>query len=72
MTIRFSSYSMKVEKKYDDDWYDWCVFVDEKEDVIDSIKYVEYTLHPTFLIQLEKFTINLINLPFIVLDGVAS
>jgi transcription initiation factor IIF auxiliary subunit len=35
-------------KKYDDDWHEWCVFVDEKKDIIDKIEFVEYFLHPTF------------------------
>jgi transcription initiation factor IIF auxiliary subunit len=48
MTVKFNSYSMWIEKKDDDDWYDWCVFVDESSNIINSIKSVEYTLHPTF------------------------
>jgi transcription initiation factor IIF auxiliary subunit len=48
MTVKFNSYSMWIEKKDDDDWYDWCVFVDEISNIINSIKSVEYTLHPTF------------------------
>jgi transcription initiation factor IIF auxiliary subunit len=35
-------------KKNNDDWYDWCIFVDENFDVINSIKSVEYILHSTF------------------------
>lgn len=30
------------------EWYRWRVFVDEKEAVLNTIKEVEYTLHPTF------------------------
>ena len=37
MTVKFNSYSMWIEKKDDDDWYDWCVFVDENSDVVNSI-----------------------------------
>ena len=48
MTLKFSNYSMWTEKKYEDDWYEWCVFVDENSDVINSIKSIEYTLHPSF------------------------
>lgn len=48
MTIKLNSYSMWTEKKYEDDWYDWCVFVDEDLEVINTIRSVEYTLHPTF------------------------
>jgi hypothetical protein len=39
---------MWISKKYDDDWYDWCVFVDEGSDVINTIKSIEYALHPSF------------------------
>jgi hypothetical protein len=39
---------MWVVKKDDDDLYDWCVFVDENPNVINSIKSVEYILHATF------------------------
>ena len=46
--IKFNEYSIRTQKKYDDDWYDWCVFVDEEANVIDMIESVEYTLHPTF------------------------
>ena len=48
MTVKFNSYSMWIEKKDDDDWYDWCVFVDENSDVVNSIRSVKYTPHPTF------------------------
>src|SRR5215218_3570604 len=48
MTLKFNNYSMWVSRKYDADYYEWCVFVDEDPTVINSIKSVEYTLHPTF------------------------
>lgn len=48
MNIRFNNYSMWVSKKYNDDWYEWCVFVDEGSDIINVIKSIEYTLHPSF------------------------
>lgn len=46
--IKFHNYSMLAGKKYNDDWWRWCIFVDEKEQVVKKIKQVEYTLHPTF------------------------
>ncbi len=48
MTIKFNNYSMWINKKHDYDFYDWCVFIDEDINTINSIKLVEYTLHPTF------------------------
>jgi transcription initiation factor IIF auxiliary subunit len=30
------------------DWWEWSVWVDGSEQELDQIKYVEYTLHPTF------------------------
>jgi transcription initiation factor IIF auxiliary subunit len=48
MTLRFDNYSMLTSEKYGDRFYDWCVFVDEDSAVINSVKSIEYTLHPTF------------------------
>src|SRR5437899_8571127 len=48
MSIRFRNYSMFTEKKYDRNWYEWCVFVDSDREVVDRINAVEYKLHPTF------------------------
>jgi transcription initiation factor IIF auxiliary subunit len=46
--IRFSNYSMMIEKKHDDEWWEWCIFIDEDDYVVRKLKQVEYTLHPTF------------------------
>jgi hypothetical protein len=46
--IKFGEYSMWVKKKYDYDWYDWCVFVVGDDEVLSDIESVEYTLHPSF------------------------
>src|SRR2546426_11575560 len=46
--VRLRNYSMLVGKKQDDDWYEWCVFVDEHPETLEKIRSVEYTLHPTF------------------------
>jgi len=46
--VQFRSYSMFVGAKQDSDWYEWCVFVDADPSLVQRIKSVEYTLHPTF------------------------
>ncbi len=46
--VKFSSYSMYTRKKYDYDFHDWCVFVDEPQAILDQIESVEYTLDPSF------------------------
>lgn len=48
MTIRFNNYAKKVGRKGNYDWYQWMVFVDEDNAVLDKIEYVSYVLHPTF------------------------
>jgi transcription initiation factor IIF auxiliary subunit len=30
------------------DWWEWWVWVEASDDELDKIKFVEYTLHPTF------------------------
>src|SRR5262245_27266794 len=39
---------MWTGEKHGYDWYEWCVFVDEPENVVRQIGSVEYVLHPTF------------------------
>ena len=46
--IQLDSYSMWIKRKHDSDWYDWGVFVNEPQTVLERIEWVEYTLHPTF------------------------
>jgi len=46
--IRFANYSMRLGKRHEYDWYEWCVFVDEPAETIGLIRSVEYVLHPTF------------------------
>src|SRR5438270_10001749 len=48
MSISFSSYTMLTERKYDQDWYEWCIFSDDTLEKLKNIESVEYTLHPTF------------------------
>jgi transcription initiation factor IIF auxiliary subunit len=43
------AYKLAQNFKYEgDDWWEWSVWVDASEDEINKIKFVEYTLHPTF------------------------
>ncbi|MBD3299222.1 MAG: hypothetical protein GF341_11240 [candidate division Zixibacteria bacterium] len=46
--VKFANYSMWRDKRHEHDWYSWCIFVDETDDVLDQIERVEYELHPTF------------------------
>jgi transcription initiation factor IIF auxiliary subunit len=46
--VKFSNYSMKAGNKYENDSWEWCIFVDDDDSVIREIKQVEYTLHHTF------------------------
>jgi len=49
-TLNFTNYS-KLAKGSDrnDVRYDWCVFLDEEQEVLATIAYVKYILHPTFI-----------------------
>ena len=46
--VRFNNYAENVEKRGRYDWYKWKVFVDEEDEILDKIDYVEYLLHQTF------------------------
>ena len=46
--LKFSTYSLWTREKDGYNFYDWCVFIDEGEEILDSILEVEYQLHPTF------------------------
>lgn len=48
MTINFNNYARKIGKRGNYDWYQWKVFVDENEDVLNQINNVQYLLHQTF------------------------
>jgi transcription initiation factor IIF auxiliary subunit len=48
MSLVFTNYSMESEVKYDEKWYDWCVFVEGDEAILERIVEVKYQLHPTF------------------------
>lgn len=53
MTLHFKNYTKKIGTKeirgstYN--WYKWRVFVDEDDDILQNIDYVEYQLHHTFV-----------------------
>jgi len=46
--VHFNNYAKFIENRYGSPYYEWKVFVDEPDSVLDQIDYVEYTLHPTF------------------------
>lgn len=48
MKIRFNNYAKKVGEKGDHNWYQWRVFVDEEDKVLNRIEHVQYLLHQTF------------------------
>ena len=37
-----------IERENIRGWYQWKVFVDEDENILDKIEYVEYLLHPSY------------------------
>jgi transcription initiation factor IIF auxiliary subunit len=46
--VKFNNIARHVGTKYGKDWYEWMVYVDEKDEVLEQIKAVEYLLHRTF------------------------
>ena len=48
MTVRFNNYAKKVGRRGDYEWYQWKVFVDEDDAVLDRIDFVLYLLHQSF------------------------
>jgi len=47
-TVRFSNTAKNATRWSNKTYYDWCVFVDETQQVLNTISEVEYLLHPTF------------------------
>lgn len=44
------AYKIAQDYKYKgDDWWEWAVWIDAANDELNKIKFVEYTLHPTFI-----------------------
>jgi transcription initiation factor IIF auxiliary subunit len=48
MSVVFTNYSMESEVKYEEKYYDWCVFVAGDAASLQQIVEVKYELHPTF------------------------
>jgi transcription initiation factor IIF auxiliary subunit len=46
--VKFNNLARYVGIKHGQDWYEWTVYVDEKDEVLEQIKAVEYLLHRTF------------------------
>ena len=46
--IKFNNYARPIGSKFDRPYYEWRVFVDEPREVLDTIRQVDYLLHPTF------------------------
>ncbi len=54
--IKFNNIARQVEGRTDQRWFEWTVFVDESEEVLEQIEAVEYLLHRTFPNPLRKQT----------------
>jgi len=48
MKIRFNNYAKKVGTRGNTDYYQWKVFVNEDDDVLNKIEHIRYLLHQTF------------------------
>ena len=46
--VKINNLARYVGMKHNSDWYEWIVYVDEDESVLNQIEAVEYLLHPTF------------------------
>ena len=53
MKIKFNNYAKKIGiKKFQDeqyDWYRWRVFIEAPPSILNTIEYIDYILHPTFI-----------------------
>lgn len=49
MTVKFDNYARLIDSGGDMDQYQWKVFVDEDDSILDTISSVTYLLHPTFI-----------------------
>ncbi|CBK43373.1 protein of unknown function [Nitrospira defluvii] len=47
--VKFNNYARDAGEIHGRKYYEWRVFVDEPDSVLQSIKEVQYVLHPTFL-----------------------
>ena len=48
MKLHINNRAKWIGKRHNYDYYDWEVYVDEGDAVLDSIDYVVYVLHKTF------------------------
>ena len=46
--LKFDNYARPIQKYDGRQYYQWRVFIDEPENVLDTIQRVRYLLHPTF------------------------
>ena len=46
--IRFNNFARYVGVRHGQDWYEWAVYVDEPDNVLQQINAVEYLLHRSF------------------------
>jgi transcription initiation factor IIF auxiliary subunit len=54
--IKFNNFARYTGLKNGQDWYEWLVYVDESNEILDEIKSVEYLLHRSFPNPLRKRT----------------
>jgi len=54
--LKFDNIAREVGERQDQRWFEWTVFVDEGEEVLEQIEAVEYLLHRTFPNPLRKQT----------------
>jgi len=51
--------TLRIEQDCDyknDDWWEWSVWIEGTEQELDTIKFVQYTLHPSFPNPVRKIT----------------
>jgi transcription initiation factor IIF auxiliary subunit len=46
----------QAERYQGDDWWSWSVWLEGPKSELDKVKYVEYTLHPTFVDRVRKIS----------------
>ena len=55
-SIKINNLARFVGVQNDQDWYEWMVFIDEGEELLQQIESVEYLLHRTFPNPLRRAT----------------
>ena len=46
--VRLANYAKNLDKRGNQQYYRWRVFIDEPDSILDQISEVKYILHPTF------------------------